>query len=87
MPTAPERPVGKFHPHDQEPLARKIAGIMGDGSAAAKALVEYDRMRKDGKPVIVFSLRGSWLIGDPDAVADAVSKAPRRGTMKARRTV
>ena len=47
----------------QEHLARTLASRMGAGSSAAMALRELDRRRSQGEAVMIFPLRGKWLVG------------------------
>ena len=47
----------------QAPLARAVANIQGASSVAAQALAEFKLRRAAGEDVIMFPLRGKWLVG------------------------
>lgn len=43
-------------------LCRKVAAIMGNSSAASKALEKYEELRSQGKNPYIVSLQGSWRV-------------------------
>lgn len=65
----------------QELLARAVAKTKGVRCAAALALTEFVKRSADGECVIMFPLRGKWLVGTEQEMqievdhASAVSKA------------
>lgn len=68
----------------QEELARAVARTKGQNSEAAKALRELEVRRDRGEDVIVFPLRGRWLVGPQDEVAAEVSN--RHADVERKRT-
>lgn len=70
----------------QEELARQVAKVMGESSAAALALKQLEAARAEGRGHIIYSLQSRWLVGSPEviqAAADAAktkkSRAFKRG--------
>lgn len=59
----------------QEELARAIAKAKGEESEAARALKDYEARRAQGEDVIVFPLRGTWLVGPADSLNGQVREA------------
>ncbi len=59
----------------QEALARLVAKTKGDESEAAKALREFESRRAQGEDVIVFPLRGRWLVGSAQQLAQVARDA------------
>jgi hypothetical protein len=49
----------------EEVLARRVAKILGSGSAAAAAIAELDRRRAAGEDVALFQLPRRWVVGPP----------------------
>jgi len=55
--------------NSDEKLAKRVAKIFGDGSAAAKALRELDRRRNAGEDDLIIALvhnrhgTGTWIVG------------------------
>jgi hypothetical protein len=47
---------------DQIEIARRVASIIGSGSAAAQAVEEYERREKGGEKPVCISSNGSWLV-------------------------
>jgi hypothetical protein len=47
---------------EAEALARRIAAIMGEASAAAKAVSEVDRRRSEGLEAWIESATGVWIV-------------------------
>ena len=60
----------------QESLARAVANSKGQRSAAGLALAEFVERRAAGEEVIVFPLRGKWLVG---LAADVKAESDRVG--------
>lgn len=48
-----------------EELARRVAWVTGDASAAAQAISDLDRRREAGENVIIFRGANCWFVG-PD---------------------
>jgi hypothetical protein len=63
----------------QEDLARAIAKTKGEQSEAAKALRELDARRSSGEEVVIFPLRGRWLVGPPAEVEGEVATTVAEG--------
>ena len=62
----------------QEALARAVAMTKGEGSAAARALAEFIRRRAAGEDIVMFPLRGKWLVAP---AADIRTESDRVGEL------
>ena len=63
-----------------EELARKSAHILGESSAAARALVELERRRAAGETVEIFNHQQSWIVGPPlESAGDPPAPQPLQG--------
>jgi len=49
-----------------EELARKVASVMGEASAAARAIKELERRRAAGEEVVIYIDKRAWLVGPPN---------------------
>lgn len=63
----------------QRTLAQQIARVQGEDSPAGRALKEFNERLSRGEQVVVFPLRGRWLVGPPEDVQEAVANAATRG--------
>ena len=63
----------------QEALAQKIAAIRGSDCPAAVALEEFRQRKAQGEPVLLFFLRGRWLVGTQASLAEARAAAATPG--------
>ena len=55
-------------------LARRVAEICGPGSAAAKALMERDRLTANGEDAVIIQCRKSWLVVPRAVMAKAMGR-------------
>lgn len=62
----------------QRELATHVARVQGEQSAAAIALQEFHARGSRGEQVVLFPLRGRWLVETPDAILLAVRQATSR---------
>ena len=64
-----------------EPLARKVAYIIGPSSAAAEALAELERRREAGEDAEIFYVVGGsgWIVGPRPAasIGAGLKESPR----------
>jgi hypothetical protein len=83
MPDAP-KPAVKC----QEALARAVAKTKGENSSAGKALAQFLKRREAGEDVVMFPLRGKWLVAPASEVqteSDRVGALSKGQAMSARR--
>jgi len=59
----------------QAELARRVAGVMGESSAAAQALKQLDAARAAGRDHIIYSLSSRWLVGSAESIQAAIEAA------------
>ena len=71
----------------QEAVARAVAKTKGVESTAARALAEFVKRREAGEGVVMFPLRGKWLVAPASEVqteSDRVGELSRARTTIAR---
>lgn len=51
---------------DQESLARRMAYILGESSAAAQALKLLDSLRSEGKRAWIYLHQRTWIVGQEE---------------------
>jgi hypothetical protein len=66
----------------QEALARVVGKMHGDDSPAGVALAQFSERRAAGEDVILFPLRGKWLIG---TATDIKAESDRLGAISRER--
>jgi len=68
----------------QEALARVVVKTQGGDSATGVALAQFSERRAAGEDVILFPMRGKWLIG---TATDIKAESDRLGAISRERAV
>lgn len=61
--------------NDDSELCRRVAAIMGESSAAARALRDHSERAAEGEQVAIYVKGHTWLVGPP--IGTGVQQAPR----------